>query len=481
VNRATAVFGLALVVAPGVSVGQPGGVRDLSLVEALALAGAAGEPIAIASADLERAIADTRRAGSQRWPQLVASGAYTRTLRSEFEDLEFDFGGDPDGGEGLGDLPFGQENRYDLGLSVDQSLWSGGRIAAEVRAAEALRASAEVGVAAARAEVALTVVAAYFDAALAERLLAIATASLAQAERAHEHAKVAFEVGDAAEFDLLRAQVARDNERPGLARRRSDHKLAELRLKQLLDLPPQQTLRLTTSAPDATITATGSVSPSPPPPAADAQAVASWVARRAPVRQAEAGLRAQEELVRVARAARRPIVGLSSDYGRVAYPLAGTPSWSDARDNGTVGVGFSVPLFLGGRLRADEAVARAEVDAAAARLRQLRELATLEALEALERLAAADEVWSAAQGSVGQAARAFEIAEVRYREGISTQLELDDARLLLAQAEANRAVAARDLQVARARVELLPDLPLGAASAAPQSSQSFAPDRSGGR
>ena len=53
---------------------------------------------------------------------------------------------------------------------------------------------------------------------------------------------------------------------------------------------------------------------------------------------------------------------------------------------------------------------------------------------------------------------------------MSTQLELSDSRLLLQQAEANRALAARDLQVARARVALLPELPLAAsAGAAPRS------------
>ena len=62
--------------------------------------------------------------------------------------------------------------------------------------------------------------------------------------------------------------------------------------------------------------------------------------------------------------------------------------------------------------------------------------------------------------SMQQAQRAYEIAELRYREGLSTQLELSDARLLLQQAQANRAQAARDVQVARVRLALLPDLPL---------------------
>ena len=62
---------------------------------------------------------------------------------------------------------------------------------------------------------------------------------------------------------------------------------------------------------------------------------------------------------------------------------------------------------------------------------------------------------------VEQAARAYSIAQVRYREGLSTQVELADSRILLQQAQANRAVAARDLQIAQARVALLPYLPLG--------------------
>ena len=51
-----------------------------------------------------------------------------------------------------------------------------------------------------------------------------------------------------------------------------------------------------------------------------------------------------------------------------------------------------------------------------------------------------------------------QLAELRNREGLSTQLELADSRLSLEVARANRAQAARDLQIARARVALLPGL-----------------------
>ncbi|HYO16644.1 MAG TPA: TolC family protein, partial [Thermoanaerobaculia bacterium] len=55
----------------------------------------------------------------------------------------------------------------------------------------------------------------------------------------------------------------------------------------------------------------------------------------------------------------------------------------------------------------------------------------------------------------------YEIAQIRFREGISSQIELADARLLLDQAEVKRARAQRNGQVARARLALLADLPLG--------------------
>ena len=70
-------------------------------------------------------------------------------------------------------------------------------------------------------------------------------------------------------------------------------------------------------------------------------------------------------------------------------------------------------------------------------------------------------MWQASASTVQQATRAYEIAELRNREGLSTQLELADSRLSLEIAQANRAQAGRDVQVARARVALAHALPAG--------------------
>jgi outer membrane protein TolC len=180
----------------------------------------------------------------------------------------------------------------------------------------------------------------------------------------------------------------------------------------------------------------------------------------------------------VTKSQRLPYVSLNSAFGEVAY--AGAPGFDDWRTNWTVGASMQIPLFTGGRLKAEEASARADLGEARARQRLAVEIAEAETEAVLAVHEAAVATWQASAGTVEQATRAFEIADLRYREGISTQLELLDARLVLQLAQVNRAQAARDVQVARARVSLLPDLPLGAAAIGAADGRSGTETGSGG-
>jgi hypothetical protein len=152
----------------------------------------------------------------------------------------------------------------------------------------------------------------------------------------------------------------------------------------------------------------------------------------------------------------------------VAFTSDPFPSPDGFRDNWTVGAALQVPVFTGGRIRGEVLAAEAGVVEAQAQLRQVRELAELDTRAAYAQLEGARATWEASQGTVEQAEQAYAIAELRFREGISTQLELTDARILLEQARTNRAAAARELQVARARVTLLPFLPLSGGGAGQQ-------------
>ena len=95
-----------------------------------------------------------------------------------------------------------------------------------------------------------------------------------------------------------------------------------------------------------------------------------------------------------------------------------------------------MPLFTGGRTKGERLVAEAGVREAQARVEQTRELAALDAQQALAQLEQSQAALAASMGTAEQAGKAYSIAEVRYKEGISTQIELNDSRILLQQAAA---------------------------------------------
>lgn len=471
----------------------------LTLAEALARADSASAAVAIARAEVGKADADRARARSAYLPQLNGSTTFTRTIKSQFSALSSGGGGNDtstvsypkpencgtyhpngtlsiaqrldslergldctaNGGLDFSQLPFGRANTWNFGLAASQNLFNG-RLKGQLAAASAGRDAAEAGLDAQRTAAVLDVAQAYFDAQLSVRLTEIADSGLAQAERTLEQTRQARQVGNLAEFDLLRATVARDNQRPLVIQRRSQRDQAMLRLRQLLRIPAGTALTLATPLGD-----TVSV-PLPAFAAAVAASGDTTVASRAPVRQAEAGLRANESLLSAAKGARLPAVTLSSAYSKIAFPDQ-VFGFGKFLTDWNVVVQMSVPLYTGGRTRADVQSASAARDEAEERARQAREQATREQQDVRLQLEAAQASWDASRGTAEQAQRAYGIAEVRFQNGISTLTELSDSRLQLQQAEGNRAQAARDLQVARLRAALLRDLPFGAGAAAPGS------------
>ena len=430
--------------------------RVLSLDDALALAEARNESVLIAEAGVRKAAGTIDQAKSQRLPQLTGTGSYTRTLKSEFSGI-FDastFGGGDNGNADLSNLPFGQANAHRLGLDFSQLIWAGGRERALVKQARLGRDAAAVSLAATKAQLALDVAQAFYDAALADRLVAIAEEAFAQASRAFDQTNAKRDAGRVSEFELLRAQVDRDTQRSPVVRAGATRDVAYLRLKQLLDLPLGTPIQLSAQLDDPRLAPAARFS------TRLAEAEASPAPRlRSAVTQAEYGVQVSEAGVVIADAQRKPAFALQSAYGVVNYN--GWPGFDDWRTNWTVGVGMQIPILTGGRIKAEQGIARADVDAAKARLQLTKELSDLDDASARAELGAARAEWEASGGIVQQAARAYEIAELRFREGLSTQLELSDARLLLAQAQVQRSRAARDLQMTRVRLALLPELPLG--------------------
>lgn len=474
--------------------------RSLSLQEALSIASGTSEAVGLAQAGVTRARGQQFQARSAILPQVNTGLNYQRQLQNQFQAIterfsRGDTGGDTGGGDGGGDggglaenpitRIFASPYTVTFNVQASQPLFTGGRARAGIDGAKFGRESSELGVTSAQAQTQLEVTEAYYNAVLAERLVAIAESSLVQSERTLRQVQLTFNVGNTSEFELIRASVTRDNQRPQYLQSRTQRELAHLRLKQLLELPADQPLVLTSPIQEAPASIANAAAGTPAtsldvtrdeviaPDPRVRQAMNTvlmnadtLVGQRLPVRQAELNVGIAQQQLKATRAQRWPQVSLSTNYQRFAYPDDGiTRSLADFFPNWSISLGASVPLFTGGRVKGEVLAAEASVQEARLRLQQTREAAQYDVQQAIAQFEQAQSQWLASVGTAEQAQRGYDIAEVRYREGISTQVELSETRVQLQQALANRAQAARDLQVARVRIALLRDLPLSQAGA----------------
>ncbi len=469
--------------------------RSLSLDEALSIASGTSEVVGLAQAGVTRARGQQFQARSAVLPQVTTGLNYQRQLQNQFQAITERFGsgdsggGGGDDGGGFADNPitriFASPYTVTFNLQASQPLFTGGRARAGIDGAKLGRDASELSVTSAQAQTQLEVTEAYYNAVLAERLVAIAESSLVQSERTFRQVQLTFDVGNTSEFELIRASVTRDNQRPQYLQSRTQRELAHLRLKQLLELPADQPLTLTSPIQEAPASIVDAVAGTPrtsldvsreeviAPDPRVRQAMNTvlmnadtLVGQRLPVRQAELNVGMAQQQLKATRAQRWPQIAISTNYQRFAYPDDGiTRSLADFFPNWSVSLGASVPLFTGGRVKGEVLAAEAGVQEARLRLQQTREAAQYDVQQAIAQFAQAQSQWLASVGTAEQAQRGYDIAEVRYREGISTQVELSETRVQLQQALANRAQAARDLQVARVRIALLRDLPLSQSAA----------------
>ncbi len=473
---------------PGAAQATTSAPRTLTLDDAFRLAEPSSDDVRIAQNAVVRSKGQYYQARSTVLPQVTASANYQRQLQNQFNAIIDRFAPPPDPNAPPDttlqpfnpiSVLFASPNTITLGIQASQPLFLDNRFGLAGRVAKANEDVARYGLRTARAQLRYDIASAYFDAVIAEKLLQIADSSLAQNERTFRQTTLQRQVGTVAEYDLLRSRVARDAQRPLLIQAQQNRDVALLRLKQLLNLPLTEPLVLATPVQDADmdrvlaasrldndtrpsagsgLSGTAATAPTLTPRDTAAES-------RAAVQQAVANVEVLKGTLENAQLQRMPSLTLSTNYQRFAYPTNAQivprtladfyPAW-------TVALGFSVPVWTSGRIKGDEMVARANLADGQARLNQGKRAAALDVQLALKSLEQAEANWLASRGTEEQADKALRIAEVRYSNGISTQLELADIRNLLIQSQANTLTSAKDLQLARLRMTLLRDLPLGA-------------------
>lgn len=434
---------LALLAAAPLAAQTPRDTVPLTLQEAVTRALATSEEVQTARAQRSLADAQIMQARSGAFPQISGGVVYNRTLASIFDNIQL--GPPPDPGEEpepnpFAALPFGRANTWNASLQIAQPLYTGGRVGTALGIARNVRAAADLQIEEAEAEVALQVRSAYFQVILAERMVGIAREAFTLADQTLRQVELFRQQGTASEFDVLRARVERDNLEPGIVEAQNARRLAELNLKRLVHLPAEQ----------AVVTAT----PLEPVVAdVDRAALAAALDRRPALRALSEQVQAREGAVRIARAERMPSVAAAGNFAYQAFPDGIAPFDTDWRRDWSLSVQASIPIFNGFRTRGQVDQARAELRIAELQAAQVQQGLELELEAALGEFDAARAQIEARRATVVQAQRTLELAELRFRSGLATQLDISNARLLLQQARVNEAQSLYNYVNALARLE----------------------------
>jgi outer membrane protein TolC len=460
----------ALLAALGVAVRAeaqgPDTVR-ISISDAVARTLRESDEIKVAAAQVdvtEGAVTTARAAGL---PQARVTGAYTQTVLNAQAAIVSSL--------------FGQSYRYTSNLNVSQPVFQGGRIFAGMRAASATRGASRLTFNETKSRLAVDAQRAYLGAVLARELVTIQEQNLTLADQRLAQVQQLESAGRASRYDLLKARVERANFEPGLLLARSNSELADITLRQLLNLPDAAPIVLTTELDTASLRSA-------------VQTVAADTMHgmlRPAIRAAEMTLDARREGVRIARADFMPTINVFVQTGYTALPNtpgfptvwghtaanycpAGSADTRVCQNSGwypdrSFGVQFSWLVFDGLRAKGNVDLASANERLARTQLAQEREAVAVELARAMSEFARAEATFETQHQNTAEADEAFRIASLRFERGLGTQLEVTDAQVALFTARVNAARASIDYylaaaELARSRGHDIPLPPTRAAS-----------------
>jgi len=422
-----------LVLSPGAVMAQT--VEDtaatpISLTEAIRLA----EQNSVSTVQARGSIRTSSAAVKQSYAAFLPSFSVSARTQRQSGD-RFDTQGNL--------VPFtGNPTNYSTGLSSSFELFDGGRRFFDIKSAKAEVDAAEAGETAARYDVALQVKQQYYNILAARESESAAQAQIQQATQQLRASSLRLRAGAAIVSDSLRSAVALGNARLALLTARNNLQVANQTLTRLV-----ASLRTVTATPSDTL---------------DQQVVIPSIdelmplVNRAPaIQQAEARLSSAHAGVRSAKTAFLPTV--SMNFSRGGSGLDPAFGIGDKRYAYNQNLSFSLNFPLFNNLNREVNVARAIVaeDVAEVQARDAKLLARQTLVQSLGQMRTAQEQVAIQTQSVAAATEDLRVQQRRYELGATTlldlltsQTQLDNARIALIRAR-------YDYRVAKAQLEAL--------------------------
>ncbi|MCU7493984.1 MAG: TolC family protein [Ignavibacteria bacterium] len=417
------------------STGSSVGGLKVSLSDAITMALQKNKDILISNQDLAKSEAQISEAYGNAMPQVNFTGNYTRNIELP---VLFIPPGTPFNQTGSTmAMSLGSNNSYTAGVSANQVLFSA-KVNTAIQIAKEYRNYTEFNTTATRENVVDSVKKAYYGVLLLQQVLEASKQGLDLAKANYENVSQLYKQGMASEFDFLRSEVQVANTEPAVSKAENTLELAKNGLKFLLGIDLRQNIELTGALEIQEL------------PQNVLETESQNIVETNSLVQA---LRSQENIleknIQIQRADYFPTLAA---FGTYQYQTQDNTfqfknyNWAN---NFMVGLQINFPIFNGlqTKYRTEQAVidkdklvlARMKLEEG---LKIQVEAARLSMMEAQKRIAAQ-------QKSVEQAARAVSIAEVRYKNGLGTQIELIDSQVALTRTQINKAQAVYDYLVAR--------------------------------
>lgn len=408
-------------------IGEPPQGLRLTLDQCESMALANNPQIQIAEDAVDVAEAQVGQARAPLKPQIGSSMAFTHT--------ELNTGGGKFPANILGDIAQTSDDFRTDRITFDQVIYAGGQLRAALRASKYLAESESWRKEAAVDEVLFQTRQAYYGVMLARALIQVADDSVRAFERHVKDTQQMFDVGMISQFELLRANTELSARRSDLIRAQNNRKLAEASLLRILNLPQETPLVLDERF---------------PPIVADVDLAAltqQALELRPELRALRAGIDAGAEGVSVAKGAYRPQVGGSVQWQNTDRGGPFSP------DGWTYTLGAQWDIYTGGRRKYELAEARANLSSLQHQLDDVQNLVRLDVKQAYISLYNAMAQIVSENDTVQQAREGLRLANLRFTEGVGTQVEELDAELALTNAQVGLARALHDYAVARAALE----------------------------
>jgi len=406
---------------------------DLSTAINLALEN--NESFLIAKKEIDRANSQIIEAAAGALPQITGGLTYLRNWRVPTGVFQF-------GGETV-TVKFGTDNSYTADLTLTQPLYSGGRTIAAIKIARLYKKLSRETVRGASQNLKIEVYNAFYGAVLAREISRVSSQSLKLARENLDVVEKMFNQGMTSEYDFLRARVEVANLLPAVTKAETDFNVAISALKNLLGIDSRDKLELEVEFDSSQFII---------PPIGISGLEDELIQNRPEVKISRYISDGRKRAISLYTAGYRPSLSFRTslqyqtqfDEGNV-FERRWDRSLSSTLE-------ISVPIF--DSWKTPSRVKQAKIDYAQSKLQEeaIRKAMILDLEQSYGKYIEARENLSAQGNAVELARRGLEIANVRFENGVGTQLEVSDARLQLQLAEINKATAFYDLAVGYAKL-----------------------------